>query len=188
MDRSDQEPREAVPAPARIPGYLSVKEAANLIGVSARCVYNYIESGRLPAVRVGSMTAVEEEAVRNYRRRPVGRLRTRTPVWHVPPANNLQYLTTISVRIRQGQSGQLDRKLAEIRLAGKHLLPGTAARYIARSQNSPDDVQIVLIWRSAVMPPAEEREAALATLRADLADILDWETAIHKEGQVMMHA
>ena len=168
--------------------YLSVKEAANLLGVSPRCVYNYIETGRLPGVRVGSVTVVEEEAARNFQRRPVGRLRTRTPLWHVPPINNLQYLTTISVRIRQGQRERLDQKLVEIRVAGKHLLPGTAARYIARSQSNPDDVQIILVWRDAVMPSVEEREAALAALRADLADIFDWETASYREGQVMLHA
>ena len=188
METADQEPREAVSSLERVPGYLSVREAANLIGVSTRCIYNYIEAGRLPGVRVGSVTVIEEEAARNFRRRPVGRLRTRIPVWHVPPVNNLQYLTIISVHIRQGQRERLDQKLEEIRVASKHLLPGTAARYVARSQSNPDDVQIILVWRSAVMPSAEEREAALAALCADLADILDWETATYREGQVMMHA
>jgi hypothetical protein len=37
------------------------------------------------------------------------------------------------------------------------------------------------------MPP-EERKAALAALRADLAPILEWETASLTEGQVLLYA
>lgn len=33
---------------ARVPGYLSVKEAARMLGVSERSVYGSIESGKLP--------------------------------------------------------------------------------------------------------------------------------------------
>lgn len=61
--------------------------------------------------------------------------------------------------------------------------PGTVARYIARSEEKPDDVQITLVWRSTVMPPKEEREAAL---REELAEILDWETAWSESGRVLM--
>ena len=180
--------RKAEVALARVPGYLSVKEAARLLGVSERSVYGYIESGKLPGARIGSIMVVEMESVCNYRRRAPGRLRTRIPVWRVPPEHNLQYFTTITVQLRQGQSERLEQKLHEIRATGKHLLPGTSARYIVRDQESPDEVQILLVWRAALMPPAEEREAALAALRADLAEILAWETAVYKESQVVLHA
>jgi len=187
-NRSEQTPHEAASSFPRVPGYLSVKEAARLIGVSERSVYGYIESGRLPGARIGNILVVEAELVNKYQRKAPGRLRVNTPVWHVPPVNNLQYLTSITVQIRQGQHERLDQKLDEIRTSGKHLLPGTAARYIVRSQGSADEVQIVLVWRSAIMPPAEEREASLGALRADLAEILAWETAAYKESQVVMHA
>lgn len=179
---------EAKVALARVPGYLSVKEAAQLIGVSERTIYGYVEAGKLPAARIGNMTVVEVESVRGYRRRAPGRLRTRIPPWHMPPEHNLQYLTIITAQLRPGQGERLVEKLLEIRTAGKHLLPGTAARYIVRSQGCPDEVQIVLVWRSAIMPPDEERESALAALRADLAEIVAWETALYKESQVVMHA
>jgi excisionase family DNA binding protein len=172
----------------RVPGYLSVKEAAQLIGVSERTIYGYVEAGKLPAARIGSMMVVEAESVRGYQRRAPGRLRTRIPPWHVPPENNLQYLTIITAQLHPGQRERLVEKLLEIRTAGKHLLPGTAARYIVRSRECPDEVQIVLVWRSAIMPPAEEREAALAALRDDLAEIVAWETALYKESQVVIHA
>ena len=89
--------------------------------------------------------------------------------------------------MRPGQGERLDAKLEEIRAAETHLLPGTVARYIARNRGRPDDVQIVLVWRSTVMPPEAEREAALQALRDDLAEIIDWESAWSEEGQVLMH-
>jgi excisionase family DNA binding protein len=172
----------------RLPGYLTIKEAARIIGVSERSVYGYVKAGKLSGGRVGHIIAVSEEHARAYERKAPGRLRTITPPWHIPPLNNPQYLTTIKVLIRPGQDALLDRKLSEMRVARKHLLPGTAARYIAHDQHDPAKLIILLVWRSAVMPPDKEREAALAALTGDLADVLDWETAISKEGQVLLHA
>jgi excisionase family DNA binding protein len=170
------------------PEFLSVREAAQIMGVSERSVYGYIATGRIQGFRAGNMMVVRTEVARQYRRQAPGRVRVNTPPWHVPPINNLEYLTDITVQIRQGQSELFEQKLGEMRAAGKHLLPGTAARYIVRGQNNPDEVQIMLVWRHASMPPEEVREAALAALCADFADILDWETAVYKEGKVVMHA
>ena len=174
--------------PVQVEEFLSVRDAAKIMGVSTRSVYGYIETGKLLGIRIGASIAVHAEAVRNYQRPVVGRPRTRTPIWRVPVVMNLQYFTTINVRTREGQSAKLEPRLAEIRAGHKHLIPGTVARYIVRDQTNPDEIQIVLVWRRLVMPPDEEREEALAALRADLADILDWETAEHRFGQVVMNA
>lgn len=168
--------------------YLSVKEVARIMKVSERSVYSYIADGKLPALRVDNVTVVAEEHVANYQRRAPGRLRTTVPVWHMPPAQNRQYLTFIIVRVRPGKGELLEGRLAEIRAENRHLLPGTAARYIGSGRYDPDSVQIVLTWRSAVMPAEEERAAALAEFYADLADILDWETMLLEESRVLMHA
>lgn len=172
----------------RVPGYLSVREAARILGVSERSVYGYLEAGKLPGARVGNIIVVLAEAVHGYKRAAPGRIRTQTPLWHIPPEKNRQYLTTITVQIRPGQGRLLERKLAEIRKANKHRLPGTAARYIARNQSDPDRVMIVLVWRGAVMPPEEVREASFAAFAADLADALDWDTAEQREGLALLHA
>lgn len=189
IESLNQDYRETIESsPEHVPGYLSVKEAARIMGVSTRSVYNYIASGKLPVVHIGHLTVIETKCVHNYRRQAPGRLRVNTPRWHVPPANNCQSLTTITVHIRQGQSERLAQKLDEIRTAGKHCIPGTVARYIMQSATCPGEVQIMLLWRSANLPSAEEREAALAALRDDLAEILDWETTVYRESQVVMHA
>ena len=172
----------------RVPGYLSVKEVAQQLGVSERTIYGYLEAGRLSGARIGSMTVIKAESLKGYRRRAPGRVRTRIPRWHVPPENNLQYLTSITVPLRSGQSERLTEKLLEIRVDGKHLLPGTAARYIARNRAESEEIHIVLVWRSSIMPSEEEKARALKALAADLAEVVDWERALCKEEQVIIHA
>ena len=41
---------------------------------------------------------------------------------------------------------KLDEKLKEIYQERKHRLAGTTARYIARDQADPEEIQIVLVW------------------------------------------
>lgn len=168
-------------------GYISLKKAAEMLRVAERTVYGYVTDGKLPGTRAGSSIVVKAEDVQRFQRGSPGRRRTRVPVWRLSIGEHLQYLTIIFARLRPGQENKLNQKLEEIRADEKHLLPGTVARYIARNEEKPEDVQIVLVWRSTVMPPEEEREAALAALRADLADILDWETAWSESGKVLMH-
>jgi excisionase family DNA binding protein len=170
-----------------LPGYVSVKEASKLLGLSIRRIHELVQNGRIRAHKASHVVMLLEEDVRNFESQPTGRPRTRVPIWRLPVGKNIQYLTIIFARIKDGQGERFDAKLEEIRAGEKHLLPGTVARYIARSEEKPEDVQIVLVWRSTVMPPAGEREAALAALRAEFAEILDWENAWSEYGRVVMH-
>src|SRR5579883_951797 len=170
-----------------IPGYVPVKEAAEKLGLSRRRINDLVRTGRIRAFKASHVLMLLAEDVDNFKRQPTGRPRTRIPVWRLPGDKNIQYLTIIFARIRDGQGERFDAKLEEIRAEEKHLLPGTVARYIARSEEKPEDVQMVLVWRSTVMPPASEREAALAALQAELAEILDWENAWSEYGRVLMH-
>jgi excisionase family DNA binding protein len=167
--------------------YLSITEAAHIMSVSARTVYGYLGRGKLQGFRSGVSTVISAKAVQQYQRAAIGRPRTRLPVWRKPIPANQEYLTTITVRLRQGRSERLEPKLAEIRRGGKHLLPGTVARYIVRDDQKPYMLQIVLVWRKLVMPSDEEREAAVSALCADLAELLDGETIVKYEGQVLMN-
>ena len=184
------EPVANEPEAARecLPGFLTVREAARIIGVSDRSVYGYVHAGKLPGARVGHTIVVSAEHARTYQRRAPGRVRTTAPSWHRPPQQNRLDLTTIKVRVRPGQEELLMGKLHEIRAARQHLLPGTAARYIARAPDDPASVMIVLIWRRTSMPCEREREAALAGLSAELADVLAWELAVRTESHVLLHA
>jgi excisionase family DNA binding protein len=180
--------RSAFPGLLQAEEYLSVREAARLLGVSTRSVYGYIETGKLLGIRIGASIAVQADAVRNYERQVVGRPRSRTPVWRIPTTMNLQYLTNIHVRVRAGQSPLLEKRMEEMRKGNRHLIPGTVARYIVRNQANPDEVQVILVWRHLVMPPAEVRATAVAAFQAELADILDWEHAVSSDGRVVLNA
>jgi hypothetical protein len=49
------------------------------------------------------------------------------------------------------------------------------------------DVEILLIWKASIQPDEEAREEALEAFRADLADVLDWDTAEYDDGTAFMH-
>lgn len=167
--------------------YLSVREAALRLGVSTRSVYSYVEAGKLQSVRIGTSIAIPAEILADYKRSRMVRPRARTPVWRLPGDQNRRYLTIITIRLRQGRQEQLEQKLAEMRAEHRHLLPGTVARYITQNPDCPHMVRITLLWQEAVMPPAQKRKAALAVLQADLAHLLDWDTASTVEGLVLLN-
>ncbi len=168
-------------------GYVSVREAAEFLGVSERTVYGYINEGQLKAVRAGGGIAIREQVVKDFDRQGTGRPRTRQPAWRLPVGKNVQYLLTIFVPLLPDKEEAFEARLKDIYRAKKHLLPGTVARYIALTEESPVEVQIVLLWRSTVMPKEAEREAALQALRADFTGILDWQQARSKYSRVMMN-
>src|SRR5258708_18132586 len=129
----------------QIPGYVSVKEAAEMLGLSPRTVYDYIEEGRLPSARLADVIAISREEIRKFKREPSGRPRKNTPLWHISSGDNTQFMSIISVRLRAGQREVLQQKLEVIRKKKQHLFPGTVMRYVAASGASFDQVLLLLI-------------------------------------------
>ncbi len=171
----------------RIPGYVSVKEAAEMLGLSPRTVYDYIEEGRLPSARLADVIAISLEEIRKFKREPSGRPRKNTPLWHISSGDNTQFLSLISVRLRPGQHDVLQQKLEVIRKKKQHLFPGTVMRYIATSSNAYERVILLLVWRGTVIPDEMAREEALEEFRRSLDDVVDWSAAQYEYGQVLMH-
>src|SRR5260370_8547902 len=87
----------------RIPGYASVKEAAEMLGLSPRTVYGYSEEGGLSSGRLGDVIAIPIEEIQKFKREPPGRPRKNTPQWHISSGDNTQYMSLISVHLRAGQ-------------------------------------------------------------------------------------
>ena len=170
-----------------IPGYVSVKEAAEMLGLSPRTVYDYIEEGRLPSARFADVIAISREEIRKFKREPSGRPRKITPLWRISSGDNEQFMTVILVQERAGQHEALVRKLERIRQRKEHLFPGTVLRYLAESGEPQGQVVLVLVWRGTVMPDEATREQELKAFRQALDDVLDWDTAQYKNGQVLMH-
>ena len=170
-----------------IPGYVSVKEAAEMLGLAARTVYDYIEEGRLPSVRFADVIAISVEEVAKFKREPPGRPRKITPLWHISSGDNTQFISIISVQLRANQRDSLQQKLEVIRKKKQHLFPGTVMRYIAASGDSLERVLLILVWRGTVIPDETVREEELMEFRRSLDDVLDWSTAQYEDGQVLMH-
>lgn len=169
------------------PEFVSVREAAKILGVSERSVYGYIEERKLPGFKATNLTVVLLKDVHTFKRGTTGRPRTRVPEWRISDNENVQYMTQIFVQIRSGQTEKLLHKLEEIRKENKHTFPGTVARYFARSQADTSDIQILLIWRGTVMPDEFTRAAALHELREELKDLLEWESAHMEMHEILMH-
>ncbi|MGH2639605.1 MAG: helix-turn-helix domain-containing protein, partial [Rhabdochlamydiaceae bacterium] len=135
-----------------LPGYVSTKEAAKILGISERRVRLYIEMKRLPAVRAADVLMIPLDNVKNFKRKIVGRPRKNTLAWRTSSVENTQFLTSISVQIQANQEKQLIERLEEVKRSGHHVFPGTVARYLVKSETVPGWVEILLIWRSTIMP------------------------------------
>lgn len=170
-----------------VPGYVSIKEAAEMLGLSPSRVYEYVEDGRLSSVRAAHVILIPLEEVKNFKPNIAGRPRKSALRWRISPENNMLLSTSIVVQIRSGRQVELMKKLEEIRHGDEHQFPGTVARFIIRSETFPGQVEISLLWRSTVLPDEATRGKALEEFRQALADVLDWNTAQYNEGQVLMH-
>jgi Helix-turn-helix domain len=170
-----------------IPGYVSIKEAAKILGISEKTVYFYVEKGRLPARWAADVLMLPLEEVNNFKLNPSGRPRKNTPPWRISSGDNTQFMTLISVQIRTDQQEAFMQKLEEIRKSGQHIFPGSVVRSIMGSDTNPGQAIITLAWRGAVMPDEAEREEALEAFRQELSDLLDWNTAQYNTGKVFMH-
>lgn len=170
-----------------LPGYLTVKQVAKMLDLSERMVHTYIQDGRLQARRAGNVIIIAEEDFLQFQRAKKGRPRTRLPVWRKSVGDNLEYVTDITARLKEGQSANFLAKLDEFRGEGQHMIPGTVARYISRGGPDLGQVRIILIWRTTVMPEKAECEAAIKAMSTDLAEMLDWGTLKITYEPVVLH-
>jgi len=178
--------RESLDLP-NMPEYVPIKEAAKMLGVSDKRVYAYIEEGRLPAVRAAHVIMIPVEEVRKFQPKISGRPRKNTPAWRTSPEDNLLLTNSIFVRIKAHQQNNLQRRLEEIKQAGEHIFSGTVARYIIWSKAHPEKVEILLVWRSTMMPDEATRKQAIDQFQQELKDVLDWNSAHYVEGEAILH-
>lgn len=170
-----------------MPGYITVKEAASILGVTVSRVHDYIEDGRIPAVRASHVLMLPEKEVRTFEPKIPGRPRKRKLVWRGSPGENLLFVTLIYAQMREGQEAALMERLEEIRRKEQYLFPGTAARSVASSETFPGRVEIALTWRRTIMPDEATRERALDAFRQAFADVLDWSTAQYSTSKILLH-
>lgn len=172
---------------SNIPGYVSIKEAAKILGISANRVYAYVEEGRLPSAKAAHVIMIPLEAVEDFKPQLSGRPRTSIPIWRISPEENALLATSILVRIRSHQHTRLMARLEDMRREKQYLFPGTIARFILEKRHQPEFIEILLIWRITAMPDETTFNDWLNVFREALSDVLDWETAQCDTGRVIMH-
>jgi excisionase family DNA binding protein len=170
-----------------LPGYVSIKEAARLLGISDKRVYEYVDEGRLPSMWAADVIMIPLNAVENFKRRSSGRPRKSIPGWRISSGDNAQFMTSITVKIQDDQREAFMQRLERVRQQGSHTFPGTVTRFVVESETVPNQIEISLVWRQSVMPTDVEKEQALEAFRQELADVLDWDTAQYSSGKVLMH-
>jgi excisionase family DNA binding protein len=170
-----------------IPGYVSIKQAALMLGITDKRVYQYIEIGRLPAYKASGVFLLSEEDVKQFKLNPPGRLRTSPPRWRSYSSRSKVLTTEIQVPVRMGMQEELLQKLAAIQDANRHTFPGTIARYLIKGDEALTCVHIVLLWKDTDMPDETTRQHDLETLQDELADMLDWETAHATTNETLLY-
>jgi len=167
--------------------YVSIKDAAKILGVSDKRVYAYIEDGRLPAVRAAHVIMIPVEEVKKFKPKISGRPRKNTPMWRTSPSDNMLLTTSIFAHVLPNQQENLRQKLEEIKQTGEYIFPGTVARYIIGSTTHPGSIEILLIWRSTVIPDEAARQQLLDELQHALADVVNWSSVQYDNGEILLH-
>ncbi|HLI88925.1 MAG TPA: helix-turn-helix domain-containing protein [Ktedonobacteraceae bacterium] len=167
-----------------IPGYVPVKIAAKMLNLSPDRITQHVRSGRFNAKKVGGRYLIPKQEVEDFKRNPPGRVRMRAPKWRQYDSRVRLLNIDIRVNVRAGMQERLEQKLQEIFAEQTHKFAGTMERYVFRNLTDPDRVTITLLWKSNEMPDEAIRDRDMAAFRAELADVLDWDTAeiAHNEG------
>ena len=171
-----------------VPGYLSVKEAAQALGLSPSRIYEYVEDGRLSSVRAAHVILIPVEDVQKFTPTIAGRPRKSIPHWRISPENNRLIATVIRVQMRPHCQEAFEKKLETIKQEDRFLFPGTVSRFVRQSEVHPERIEISLVWRSTVAPSKEDREEQLRALQQELDEVLDWSTAEYDQGPILLHA
>src|SRR5258708_10830639 len=103
-----------------VPGYVSIKQAAKMLGITDKRVYRYIDLGRLSAYKSGGVFLLAEKDVKHFKLNPPGRTRTDPPRWRVYNDRSKVLATDIYVHVRSGQQTKLVEKLKAIQQAERH--------------------------------------------------------------------
>ncbi len=167
--------------------FVTTSEAAEALGVSYYTVYEYIKEKRLVAEMVGGIYMIPKKAVQEFKAKPTGRIRTQPPKWRKYRAGAKVRGLDIRVRVHPGQEEHLIEKLEKILDAQRYLFPGTMQRYVFEEEAEPKYILFSLIWKDTEMPDESVIQQDLKPLQAELADVLDWDTAQYTTKQAIIH-
>ena len=79
-----------------VPGYVSIKQAAEMLGITDKRVYRYIDLGRLTAFKSGGVFLLPEEEVKRFKLNPPVELVVR----HHPGAPIIRAARCLPLKLR----------------------------------------------------------------------------------------
>lgn len=167
--------------------FVTTNEAAEMLGLSYYTVYEYVREKRLFAERIGGIYMIPRKAVEEFKPKPTGRTRAKPPPWRMYRAGAKVRGMDIKVQVRVDQQERLIEKLNAIQEEQQYLFPGTMQRYVFEDEATPKTITISLIWKDTEMPDETIIQQELAGFRAELADVLDWETAEYTTKKAIIH-
>ncbi len=170
-----------------IPGYVSIKEAAKLLGISEPRMYGYVRKKRIPSRRFNNTIAINPEDIEHFKLNPPGRSYKKAPDWRTYNTRSKLLGTDIQVQVRAGQQEAFIKKMKSIYKEQHYTFTGTIARYVLKDRTAPDTVSIWLVWKDNEMPDEAARQQELEAFKAELADVLDWETARYSEKEGIIY-
>jgi excisionase family DNA binding protein len=160
----------------RIPGHVPTEEAAKLLGITVKRVYQHIKAGHLKARMVKRRYMISRQAIEDFKRNPPGRIRKQPPPWRVYSVGINILGTGIQVKLRSGQKQAFQEKLKHLLEEESHRLTGTTQRYIWEDEHSSDTVHIWLVWKDNEMPAEAVRDREFEAFQTEFTDVLDWKT------------
>jgi hypothetical protein len=161
-----------------VPGYVPIKEVAKLVGISNPRMNGDVREKRIPAQKAGRTLMIPLDELEHFKLNPPGRVRTKAADWRVYNSRSKLLGIDIHVQVLPGQQGRLViEKLKAIYRKQQHTFPGTIQRSIFKDDIAPSEMSIWLIWKDTEMLDTVTRDQELTAFKAELADVLDWETA-----------
>jgi excisionase family DNA binding protein len=170
-----------------IPGYVPVKVAAKMLGLSDDRILQHIQNGRLSSKKIGGRYLIPLGEIEKFQQNPPGRVRTKAPGWRHFDSRVKLLNTTIYVKAYQGQEERLAQLVQDILEEQRHRFTGTMARYILKSSTMPGTITISLFWKSNEIPSEQIRQRDLEAFKAEFATVLDWETARVEEHEGLLY-
>lgn len=156
--------------------YVSVSEAARLIGCTNKRVYQYIEEGRISAQRISRrMLVLRRDEVQQFQPGPSGQRRAKAPPWRTYRSRGKLFVTTIDVPLLPGKRKEIKERLAAAGAEQRHTFTRNVWRMVILRSES---LRIEIVWKNTEIPDEATRQQDLRAFQQDFADVLDWGAAI----------
>ncbi|SRR5579875_417598 len=153
---------------------VSVKVAAEMLGISTKEVQRYIHNGRLKGRKLEREYMVSKESVLKFQHQKPGRPRGKVPEWSRYRDSKL-LITEIHATVPAGRLEQFREKIEAILSEQSHTFARSIARYIVEDRADQHNITIWLLWKDTELPSEEQRRRDLDAFKAEMRGVLTWE-------------